>query len=104
MTAGEAVAGSIDVGFLEVVYEFAAEGTAVYLIDVSVGTLPFVDVTVFDSQGNEAGLGSIYEDGTEEPIQLETPFPDTHYIVVSNDESAPGTYTLTIMRLDEEEI
>ncbi|MYD37048.1 MAG: LppX_LprAFG lipoprotein [Dehalococcoidia bacterium] len=101
VTIGEAVEGNIEVEFQEVVYEFEAEDTAGYLIDVSLGTLPFVDVTVFDSEGNDVGWGGVYEDGTEEPIELDVPFPETHYIVVSNYEGGTGTYTLTITPLDD---
>ncbi|MCY4576099.1 MAG: LppX_LprAFG lipoprotein [Chloroflexi bacterium] len=102
VNVGEAVEGSIDVEYEEVIYELEAAGTAGYLITMAPGTLPAADVTVFDSQGNDVGWGGVYEDGTEEPIELEVPFPETYYIVVSNYEGATGSYTLTITPLGDE--
>ena len=102
VSVGEAVEGSIDVEYEEVIYELEAEDTAGYLITMALGTLPAADVTVFDSQGNDVGWGGVYEDGTEEPIELEVPFPETYYIIVSNYEGATGSYTLTITSLGDE--
>ncbi len=102
VNVGEAVEGSIDVEYEDVIYELEAEDTAGYLITMTLGTLPAADVTVFDSQGNDVGWGGVYEDGTEEPIELEVPFPETYYIVVSNYEAETGSYTLTITPLGDE--
>ncbi len=102
LTNVDVVVAAIDVEFQEVVYELDAQDTAGYLIRVTVGTLPSVDVTVFDSQGNDVGWGGVNEDGTVESIELDVPFPETYYIVVSNYEGATGTYILSITQLDDE--
>ena len=95
MEVGETVEGEIEARDNADVFTFTALENEYYLIDLSLGTLSYFSMTLFDSRGDDVETGPRVPGAQTSRIEWRRSWTADYYISVSGG-GATGSYTLSI--------